>query len=443
VSQGEMIASDRTSPAIAVARRARDELTPVGGRRGDAAMPADVRRVVLVVSSSRGGSTLLHLLLRLTGSFCFLDGEHLQLYRLFGLNETGPGDWHDGLVDPAHADVDGFVRAVLDDLVVGDGLDTRSDEFAHTVARRLFLQWHHMLPAPETVLEFVRAATVQAARSNDVVTPDDVIFHTVAALSRASVPVNPWNYDVDPARIRAVFPTLPRPAAPPVDSIIEIPPFLVPAAHLPATAKDVRARPVLLKASVDAYRIGLMRELFPAAELTVVHLVRNPAAAVNGLMDGWLHRGFFSHDLDDSCRLRIDGYSHLPWGGRWWNFDLPPRWTEVVERPLPEVCAFQWCAAHDAILASTTVADRYLRLRAEDLMAGGARRHGAIGQVIEELGLAAPSAATGAERVVAMTERPRPGRWRARAALLRPALESPAVQAMVERLGYQSRSGWI
>jgi hypothetical protein len=194
---------------------------------------------------------------------------------------------------------------------------------------------------------------------------------------------------------------------------------------------------------VDAYRLEQLRELFPAAHMTVVHLVRNPAAAVNGLIDGWLDRGFFTHRLGDLSPLNIDGYSHLPWGRQWWNFDLPPGWSGVAERPLPEVCAYQWCAAHQAILADARVADAYIRVCAEDLTYGKTRRLNAVGQVIRQLGLTAPPVPMRPERFVMMTVRPRPGRWRTRGSQLRPVLETPAVRSMAERLGYQTSSRWI
>ena len=53
-------------------------------------------------------------------------------------------------------------------------------------------------------------------------------------------------------------------------------------------AQDLRDGTVLLKTSSHAYRIPLLRTLFPFAKFRFIVLTRNPLASVNGLMDGWL-----------------------------------------------------------------------------------------------------------------------------------------------------------
>lgn len=177
---------------------------------------------------------------------------------------------------------------------------------------------------------------------------------------------------------------------------------------------------------------GLQR-LFPDARLRLIHLTRNPAAAINGMIDGWLHYGFFSHNLAGRAVLDIDGYSGW-WAGSWWNFDLPPEWPRLVTQPLAEVCAAQWAGAHTAIMAGLRGQDAEVaRVRAEDVL-NARRRRRTIMQVLEFCGVrpVVPPRA----RVVLATERPRPGRWRARAALLEPALVDPVVRHCSGQLGY-------
>ena len=130
---------------------------------------------------------------------------------------------------------------------------------------------------------------------------------------------------------------------------LEEPPFVVPTPRRLPTADELRRTPLLLKAPLDAYRLDVLRAVFPLARFTVVHLTRAPAASINGLYDGWLDRGFFSHRFPD--RLAIPDYSDTAdWARSWWNFDLPPGWQEYTTRPLAEVCALQWRSVHEHIL---------------------------------------------------------------------------------------------
>lgn len=189
-----------------------------------------------------------------------------------------------------------------------------------------------------------------------------------------------------------------------------------------------------------------MRQIFPAARLTVIHLVRNPAAAINGLIDGWLDRGFFSHRLASPGPIAIHGYSDQSWGENWWNFDLPPSWESVMRRPLPSVCAFQWCSAHRAILQDVHSDNvRYIRVYAEELMFNRHERTTCIYQVLKEIG-ADPGAARHPRAPLTMaTVHPRAGRWHKRNASLRQVLQSPDIQGMATQLGYSSSpdARWI
>jgi hypothetical protein len=246
--------------------------------------------------------------------------------------------------------------------------------------------------------------------------------------------IDPWYFDLPAMLIRREFPETAPPQGPPptLAQPLEAPPFLAPRAARTPEEGDMR-RPLLLKASIDAYRIPFLRRLFPDARLRLVHLTRNHAAAINGMMDGWQHRGFFSHNLADRVVLDIEGYSGW-WARSWWNFDLPPGWRRLVTQPLAEVCAAQWASAHTAIMADLQGQDAEVaRVRAEDVL-DARRRRRTIMQVLEFCGVrpVAPPRA----RVVLATEYPRSARWRTRAALLEPALADPTVRHCSGRLGY-------
>ena len=67
-------------------------------------------------------------------------------------------------------------------------------------------------------------------------------------------------------------------------------------------------------------------------------------------MDAWRNpRGFFSYKMP--VELNIKGYSDVfPWGKFWWNQNLSPKWRELINLSLEEVCANSWLTANEAIL---------------------------------------------------------------------------------------------
>lgn len=214
---------------------------------------------------------------------------------------------------------------------------------------------------------------------------------------------------------------------------------------MPATAEDLRTRTLVLTTPRSSFRLGFLRDLLPTARLRVLHLVRNPAAAVNGLVDGWRHHGFFTCPVP--APLAIEGYSdQVPGGDRWWCFDLPPDWAAWTDRPLPEVCANQWTASHLAALAGTAVLglDRH-QLRFEDLVGPPERRARAVGDLAEWLGVdrAALAATVAADLPVVMaTDAPAPGRWRAREAAILAALRTGPALDLADALGCGDPARW-
>jgi hypothetical protein len=412
---------------------------------GNVAGAADVERVVVILASSRGVSSFLFRLLRSTGAFVSLVGEHIHLYKLFGLIAPARPDGHDGLVDGA-ADRAGFVAALLDDLTVPCSDPVPSDALARRLITRLYGQWHEALPPLDELAHTIEK--IAAALPSDRLDPDRRFLQIVEQLRRSGLSINPWYYDISPDLVRAVFPDLPRPSGPPpLSTLIEEPQFVVPGQGRSATRADLRERPLLLKSSSDAYRVGELTRLFPAAKMTFVHLTRNPAASVNGLIDGWLHRGFFSHRVPPDCTLSIPGYSEQPWGKTWWKFDLPPGWQKARTLPLPLVGAFQWCSAHQAILRSLSDVDprSVLTVAAEALLENAEQQQRALHTILTRSGVDPAVARRAQESVVMSTVSPRPARWREREEILHVVNLSDRVRALASRLGYGDRPNerWI
>jgi hypothetical protein len=216
------------------------------------------------------------------------------------------------------------------------------------IGMRSLLQWPDLHERMDGVFD----ATREAFEQPDGRSREARMIVYLARLKELLPHLNPYFYDVDPELIRARFPGETVPLGPPNEaSVIEEPPFVCESPWDCALDGGDPGRPLLLKSPSNAYRLDFLRALFPSAELTVIHLIRDPAASVTGLMSGWLHHGFFKHRMPMGA-LDIERYAHpdQPWTAAWWKFDLPPGWTQYARRPLEEVCAYQWTSANEHIL---------------------------------------------------------------------------------------------
>lgn len=388
-----------------------------------AGFPGRVRTLVVVASSSRGGSSMLTELLRSSPALLHLRGEINPFLRLAGLGFPQSGTGSDALraSDLLGLDADG--RRVLDEELSLDAgtLCDRPDHdepFLLDAAWRFAVQWPSLDLDPDA---FVRAAS-RVSRGTDFLAA--MVDELGLDLAYYDVPGAP------PPRHRFTHRTL-----------IEEPPFIVPRPWRRASAAEVAAKPLVIKTPSNAYRLGFLRALFPNARIRMIHLTRNPGAAVNGLCDGWRHHGFHAHRMPTP--LRIGGYTDR-W---WWKFDLPPGWRAFTGSTLPEVCAFQWRSAHRAILDDAARGDLdYLRVRFEDLIRSPSCRLAAVERIAGWLRVPYDrdlkrAARDGLDPVVA-TAPPGPGRWRKRADAILPALDAE-VRAVGAELGYADESEWI
>lgn len=396
-----------------------------------------VRDVVAVVSSSRGGSTLFGEILRRCGELLHLRAEVNPLFVVAGL--AGGGDaavlaeeLAAEMGNPApmvgEAETEDLALAVAWRLTAQwPTVDIDADQacrWARDAARTSFGEGfdHRAEPAPARVLEF-HLQVLEAAR-------------------RRHPAVNPYYYDLPSELVHRRFPDASPPDGPPAERLIEMPPFVLVRPWRRPDRDALASRPLVLSTPRNAFRLGFLRSLFPTARFRVVHLTRNPAASINGLVDGWLHHGFFNVAVDDA--LHIAGYSDVfpRWGDRWWCYDFPPEWRHFTTVPLPEVCGEQWRSHHQAVLDFVSSAGvEWRRVRFEDVVGSRSR------EVFSELAqwLAVPSLAeVAAERLppVMATAPPARRRWERRAEVFAPVLASPAVAEMTTALGYEDRNTW-
>jgi hypothetical protein len=416
---------------------------------------ARVKELVVIASSSRGGSSMLAELLRSSNRLLHLRAEFNPFLRLVHLDFPHSGSDSDRL-DERHARSLGpDARRVLDcelSLDAGTAQEAVEDDdrFLLDAAWRFTIQW------PELELDLgmwgdaARAALARARRPGGGAGSwrvDPALFQRelLCRLRGAGVAVDPWRYDLPRAMLEAAFPAE-RPGGPPRGPLVEEPPFVCPRPWRRASADQLDGMALVVKTPSNAHRIPFLRALFPNARVRLIHLTRNPAAAINGLFDGWRHNAFQSHRMSEP--LQLAGYGERNPADRWWwKFDLPPAWRHWRRASLLEVCAFQWRSSHEAILSAVARGGvECVRVRSEDLTRGPSSCMAELERLSDWLGIPFDGplrgAAQGGIEPVAATEPPRPSRWRARAGAVQAVLD-PAVLAMAEELDYGDQAEWI
>jgi hypothetical protein len=195
-----------------------------------------------------------------------------------------------------------------------------------------------------------------------------------------------------------------------------------------------RGRRFLDKTPENCLRLEYLDALFPDALFVFLH--RRGADNVNSLMEGWRARPrFVTHRLPEP----LEGIE--PLDGNRWSFVLTPGWRELRDAPLATICAHQYVACNQAILAARASLDpaRWLAVTYEELTDDPVARSRSI---CEAIGLSfTPAVEQAAGRLpntvtaTAVTA-PRPDKWREQN---REAIEGilPLVQETERQLGYE------
>lgn len=412
-----------------------------------------VRTVTLVASCSRSGSSYFMELLHKSPQFLHCCGEinpFLQMTERAWPEAASDSDWlqADDCSDACRAMMSAYLASEVGtvETAVGGAID---DRFIERLYRRLQMQW----PLETFDVDLVRRAiaraevAVEAERNRPCDWAQDTgLFHVafLKVMRRRHPAINPYYYDLDRHLIERFLPEVPVPEGPPSPVIIEEPPFVLIRPMRAWTAQDLETHPLLIKTPSNVYRMSFLRRLFPNAAFRVLHLKRNPAASINGLLDGWYHPGFHSHFVGTD--LQVPDYSEpgLPDQG-WWKFDLPPGWQALKEGCLEEICSYQWLKAQEAILTHLDHPDfDYHPVHFEDVLQQFQGDPGHLEKVRTWLG---DDGFLGAEsrvvRAVMSTAPPKPRRWLARERQLRPFLDRTDMRAMAQALGYKDEAKWL
>ncbi|HXC93220.1 MAG TPA: hypothetical protein VN652_04370 [Geobacteraceae bacterium] len=425
----------------------------------------EIRRIVVINSSSRSGSSLLYALLAKLPGVISLTGEASPFYKLnLRLERFNP---HESEKIPSALlekviDFEGLSEDFLSDIYLPEKA-FKSEEidkgnYVDDLMLRILLQWTDIDVHEDELREIIVKAFEIHAAANPVFNTENFYLDLLECLNHRWPQINPFYYDIGTDRTALRFPSVEIPSAPPVSRFtIEEPPFVLLHPAKRAGTGDLHLSTLLLKSTVDCYRMNLLEKLFPNAEIKVIHLVRNPAATINGIFDGWHHRGFFSHNLG-SCfgshphvgELRIKGYSDLyPHGKNWWNFDLPAGWQEYADRELLEVCAFQWRSANAEILENLDSSRQSCcTVYFEEIIRSLESRKTEFARMLEFMGIPSEEAKTlklESLPVVQSTLPPQLYRWKKRKDLIERLLDDSKIMEMSERLGYFKAGidGWL
>ncbi|MFA5005458.1 MAG: hypothetical protein WC561_05000 [Candidatus Omnitrophota bacterium] len=420
----------------------------------------DIKRAVIINAAPRSGSSLLFALLKKIPQFYSPSAECVPFYKLAGLSADNFGS--DSIPEAPLITQEllfGLSRDILADLSVSSAMgDIFNDEklleqYIDDLVLRFSLQWPQVDFSYDLFSRLARDAFTAYRKAHKEFHKEGFYLELFGCLMQAYPQINPYYYDIAPALIAAKFPGLKLPCAPAhQEPMIEEAPFVLLSPAQKARAVDLAEKTLLLKSSVDAYRMPFIRSLMPQADIKIIYLTRNPAASINGLYDGWLHRGFFSYNMEPLLKkyfkgsarmhLRIAGYSDkYEWGKWWWSYDLPPGWQEYVTGKLEEVCAFQWVSANTAISGYLKASGKqYCLARYEKIIESPESRRKEISMVLDFIG-ADHSALNqmGLDKLptIQATEAPRVFRWKDRRGIILPVLEEPKVSLIAKQLGYR------
>ncbi|MEF2074668.1 hypothetical protein [Consotaella aegiceratis] len=385
----------------------------------------EARVVVIVAMSARSGSSWLVEQLKQSEDFVHFRGELTTFLRKHRLTPQSPIPASEALAatDAARADM-AFRRDLS--LEVGYPLDRIDDpdRFAQDILRRLPMQWPQL--DFNGADELVGNAIDEANSATDAF--DDVSFSRKLLGQLASImPLDPLFHDFGQEPDQA------SDICYPFTYVLESPPFLNFAPWRRATIEEVGSKPLVIKSAGDVYRLDFYRALFPNANLRVLHLRRNPAASINGLMNAWLSRKYQSFRVGG---LSIKGYSDLAtWREQWWKLDLAPGWENYRDASLPELCEWQWRSAQEAVLnwCETNDEDPFVA-RYEDMMAAPEKRAAMIADLCDWLSV--PRFVPAQTRLMNASTPPRKGAWRGRSEQIVPLIESQMCRTVSIQLGY-------
>lgn len=374
-----------------------------------------VKNVVVILTASRSGSTLIKSILSKSNDIAYLSGEEEPYYIL--TKNAFPWNESDAFTEPKD------MQRLLDLMFSDMGINIPFIDVRRTVydwQKRVLYQFPEM---PDWVYKHIEENVIKSYGNSDNYEDSTKKFIYDFFKEKRGY------YDLFSKEKKSFT----------EDVKIEEPPFVVPSKKRSFTENDASSYPLLFKTPQDCYRIGLFERLFPNAEIKYIHLSRGFAQTVNGLIDGWHSRtGFFAHNMDThGIELDIKGYSNKhAFGKKWWKFDLPKNWYQFKDASLESVCLNQWMSAHKSILDSDI---KTMRVKFEDFLISPQE---IANNVCDYIGI--PPVEIGVLPLVMVSDEPGLYRWKKREDLFMMLKDYPEVHDMMYRLGYSMNPDkWI
>lgn len=406
-----------------------------------------IKKVLFIASASRSGSSLMFELVKRYPDVISTNGETVPFYKLSEMasDENASDEISESEVTDEQTAF--FLNEISQDMhfyhqkAVLDECERKS--YAYQLALRFVMQWP-MIPFDcEELLDCIHRIIESDFAEEMIFDKDVLILKIIEKLRGKYSEINPYYYDISPTKIETLYPEIEKPSGPPNSSLlIEEPPFLVIDPMIRMDPDQIRTSYLLMKEPVTSYRLELIKKIFSHAEFYWIHLTRNPAGCINGLMDGWLDRGFFSFNIKNynNKRLNMRGYSGMDrWSENWWNFDRPPGWEDVVNQSLAEVCAFQWLGNNQAIMKGLKQEKNKITIKYEDILSLDKRKT-AFKQIEDFIGANVPLSDImdlNSLPVIQGTKKPQKYRWKERETEILQVLDNAFLLELAETLGYK------
>ena len=386
-----------------------------------------VEDVAIVAMPARSGSSWLIETLKQSEGAVHLKGELTPLLRL------------NNLAVPTYTNSEALgandVEYVTENLVGEISLEagwpeddiSDPDAFIEDTLFRLYLQWPNLKISPSNAEVLLREIL-----ANFSLKGFDAAAFTCAVISQLSdlgenIDIGFYDFGKEPAKITSQLPW---------DHLYESPPFITFRSWRNASAENLKGKVLIVKSAGDIHRLSFYKQLFKNARFRIIHLARNPAATVNGLMDGWKSSKYQSFNVGN---LNISDYSDMGenWRSNWWKFDLAPGWESFRSSPLSEVCAWQWKNSQETILDWVEQhKPETFYLRYEDLIGNLAQPAEIVGRLCKWLNLS--NTISMSNSVVNASKPPSMYRWKLRSNTILPILEEPEIKILAERLDYRN-----
>jgi hypothetical protein len=328
----------------------------------------NLQTVVLLCSSSRGGSSITTEFLRQRDDILHLPAEINPLLRIHQISRDD-GDWLDA-TDCTSKKSALLWKELSEEIGTYNTKKLSNRDWNHfttSLHKRISWQWPNLsipLGDIESSVQHTRNR-VNTYHQWDDIFLDKVLFHCFFLKRLQSIypQIDPRWYDLSEDSIQTHFGKNLGPLRQPT-TIIEEPPFVLISPFKVPTPSELQSKPLIIKTPSNAYRLPFFKRFFENQRLKILHLKRDAQSSINGLLDGWRYeRGFHAHFLEG---FELKDEPQIPTGT--WKYDLPPHFSDFLSGTLPEICAFQWNTAHRSILENRHIADDYLSLWFQDIV---------------------------------------------------------------------------